>query len=164
MTKQLKKVLALFLAIALCLGAIPFPAFAAKAEPTIDAFSVSTVEVEEPELTSTPEPDDNSSPRGSPESQIQTPIIVLNPDENDHADGTEMIAHQIWPSVTQGDISLLAAIGSSGTLFMWGESLPGGVGTLPTMGEHVGPMPLCAMMIDGNYVAAYCIEHARFVP
>lgn len=72
MTKHLKKTLALLLVIVLCLGTIPFPAFAVGVLPDDDFSSEVIIEPEEPGIVSSPEPESSSSPRGSPRYAFKT--------------------------------------------------------------------------------------------
>ena len=128
MQKVLKRTFALILALMLCLSAMPFSAFAADVQP--DAYVPSEVEAvvepDEPDLTASPDPDGNSSPRGSPEEQEESPAdpdtknldeTSSDPVENELVPGTEFGVDQVWPAVRRMQ-ARSAAYGTSGTS-MW---------------------------------------------
>ena len=171
MQKVLKRTFALILALMLCLSAMPFSAFAADVQP--DAYVPSEVEAvvepDEPDLTASPDPDGNSSPRGSPEEQEESPAdpdtknldeTSSDPVENELVPGTEFGVDQVWPAVRRMQ-ARSAAYGTSGTLYVGDYCFPGGVGTPPTLGEYIGPMPIETMRYGSNNVAAFCIEHEK---
>ena len=160
MQKTLKRIVAFVMAVAICISAMPFSAFAAEIPADVSSAEAVTIEPDEPELTATTEPDDNSSPRGSPDDAGAVVVDgsgldVTEPAEGELAPGTELDVYQVWPAPAQYDTERVSAsVGTNGTLFMWDDCLSGTVGTLPAMNEHVGAMPLCAMMIGDTFVAA----------
>ena len=172
MTKHLKKVLALLLAIVLCLGTVPFPAFAVGVLPDDDFSSEVTIEPEEPDIFSSPAPESSSSPRGSPaptessaapENVSSSAEPANKPDEetDELSPGSELDIYQVWPAMRKAQARAAAGVGTSGTLYVGDYCLPGGVGTPPTLGERIGPTPVETMKFGSNNVAAYCLEHAK---
>lgn len=167
MTKHLKKVLALLLAIVLCLGTIPFPAFAVGVTPDMDISSEVTLTAEEPDITPSPEPESSSSPRGSPASAEPAPYNDPSPsaesddDSEELSPGTELDIYQVWPAARRAQARAAAGVGTSGTLYVGDYCFPSGIGVPPTLGEWIGPTPVETMKFGSNNVAAYCLEHAK---
>ena len=174
MTKNIKRFLALILTLVLCVSMVPAPAFAAEVPPDLTSSEV-LIEPEHPEISPSSESDSSSSPRGSPEDSDETisssaeptveptgtPSPTVEPDEAETS-GTELPITRSWPTAPRK--ARAASFGTNGTLYMGDECCPGGVGTPPTLGKHVGTMSVIAMKYGGKYVAGYCIEQARFVP
>ena len=139
MTKHLKKVLALLLAIVMCLGTVPFPAFAVGVTSDHDFPAEVLIEPEKLDISPSPEPENSSSPRGSP-----APVEAAESDDDSEelAPGTELDIYQVWTAVQQAQVQSDAAYGTSGTLYVGDYCFPGGVGTPPTLGERIGPTPV----------------------
>lgn len=181
MQKTLKRILALILAVMLCLGAMPFSAFAVDAQPD-DAVSSegphskapaeSSPALEEPSpepsAESAPTPENSPTPTVTSE-PTKEPEISPSPSEepttepdDGETSGTELPVTRIWPTSPRKARS--ASFGTNGTLYMGDECCPGGVGTPPTLGKYVGTMSVITMQYGGKHVAGYCLEQARFVP
>ncbi|WP_322173858.1 MSCRAMM family protein [Acutalibacter caecimuris] len=183
----MKRSLALLLAVVLCFSAMPFSAFAAEMAPE-DTSSSEAQPSEAPAESSQPGP--TAEPTGSPEAETSPSPAPENsaapdgdakataepvasaapsaepskdpedPDDPELTPGTELDVDRIWP-VLQRKARSAAAFGTSGTLYVGDYCFPGGVGTPPTLGEYIGPMPIETMRYGSNNVAAFCIEHEK---
>ena len=176
MQKFMKRTLALVLAVMLCLGAMPFSAFAMDTQPDntvtsdsqpseVPAESTQPDETAEPDSSTVPEepisdpsPDVSEEPTEQPEI-TPTPEPEAKPDDSDLIPGTELPITRIWPTAPRK--ARAASFGTNGTLYMGDECCPGGVGTPPTLGEYIGTMSVITMKYGGKHVAGYCLEHEK---
>lgn len=69
--------------------------------------------------------------------------------------------NRVWPALRRAQARAAGKFGTDGTLYVGDYCFPGGVGTPPTLGEYIGPMPIETMRYGSNNVAAFCIEHEK---
>lgn len=175
MQKTLKRTLALILAVMLCLGAMPFSVFAAEmpaAEVSSEAPSSEAPEGSSQPDESTDRTSEESQPDSSPdisdessepqeEDTADTAEPITDPDGSGLAPGTELDMDRVWPALRRAQARAAGKFGTDGTLYVGDYCFPGGVGTPPTLGEYIGPMPIETMRYGSNNVAAFCIEHEK---
>ncbi len=190
MQKMMKRTLALLLAVVLCFGTVPISAFATEIDPneTVsseaqpnEALAESTpeptdapapdaspsptgspapVESEEPGTEPTTEPSESPSPSAEPTADPSSEPTTV-PDDPGLTPGTELDVNRVWPAVRRAMARAAGQYGTNGTLYVGDYCFPGGVGTPPTLGEYIGPMPIETMRYGSNNVAAFCIEHEK---
>ncbi len=107
--------------------------------------------VPSPEVT--PEPSAEPVPASAQEPSSE-------PDNPELTPGTELDIERIWPAIRRAQ-ARAANIGTSGTLYVGDYCFTSEVGVPPTLGEHIGLMPVETMRFGSNDVAAYCLEHAK---
>ena len=183
MQKIMKKSLALLLAVVLCFSAMPFSAFAVEMTPdeTLSSEaqpSEAPAESSQPEPSTAPEtgtessaaPDESAEPTtepaGSPEPSAEPTVEptaepTTGPDDSSLTPGTQLDVNKVWPAVRRAQARAAGKFGTDGTLYVGDYCFPGGVGTPPTLGEYIGPMPIETMRYGSNNVAAFCIEHEK---
>ena len=183
MQKTMKRTLALILAVVLCFSAMPFSAFAVEMTPdeTLSSHAPSSeapAESSQPEPSAAPEtgpessaaPEENAGPTTepaeSPESSSEptaepTAEPTTGPDDSSLIPGTQLDVNKVWPAVRRAQARAAGKFGTDGTLYVGDYCFPGGVGTPPTLGEYIGPMPIETMRYGSNNVAAFCIEHEK---
>ncbi|WP_217959090.1 VaFE repeat-containing surface-anchored protein [Acutalibacter muris] len=185
MQKTMKRTLALILAVVLCFSAMPFSAFAVEMTPdeTLSSHAPSSeapAESSQPEPSAAPEtgpessaaPEESavtstgSSPAPSTEPTAEpaadpTPEPATGSDDSGLTPGTELDMNRVWPALRRAQARAAGKFGTDGTLYVGDYCFPGGVGTPPTLGEYIGPMPIETMRYGSNNVAAFCIEHEK---
>ena len=188
MQKIMKRSLALLLAVVLCFGAMPLSAFATEIDPNetvsseappSEAPSESTPGPDTTESSPAPSPDGSPAPDETPEPSTEpaespNPTAeptaepsaepTTGPDDPYESELTQVDAHQIWPALQRARARAAAGVGAGGVLQMGYYCFKSDVGTLATLGEFVSQMPAKTMLINGTNIAAYCLEHVRFVP
>lgn len=177
----MKRSLALLLAVVLCFSAMPFSAFAVEmtsdetlsseappneaptesSQPEPSAAPESSAGPEENAGTSTkPSPVPSTEPTAEP-TATPTPEPATGPDSSGLTPGTELDMDRVWPAIRRAQARAAGKFGTDGTLYVGDYCFPGGVGTPPTLGEYIGPMPIETMRYGSNNVAAFCIEHEK---
>lgn len=178
MQKIIKRTLALLLAVMLCLGAMPFSAFASEM-PSDDTVSSEAPSSEAPEESGQPDESIDSSAAPEESQPVPDPDLPDEPaeaQEEDTADtaepttgpddlgltpGTELDVNRVWPALRRAQVRAAASYGTSGTLYVGDYCFTESVGTLPTLGESIGLTPIETMRYGSNNVAAYCLEHLK---
>ncbi len=181
MQKTMKLTLALILAVVLCFSAMPFSAFAVEMTPdeTLSSHAPSSeapAESSQPESSAAPEtsPENSAAPEesavtstGSSPAPSTEPTAeptaepTTGPDDSSLTPGTQLDVNKVWPAVRRAQARAAGQFGTDGTLYVGDYCFPGGVGTPPTLGEYIGPMPIETMRYGSNNVAAFCIEHEK---
>lgn len=137
MHKTMKRVIALILAVVLCVSAMPFSAFAVE-ETQIEITSSSS----------------DSVPTAEPEETAE-------PDDPFETEGETVDAYQVWPATPQRAMARAASFGTGGVLQIGYYCFTSAVGVVPTLGEYVSEMPAKTMVVGGTHMAAYCLEHQK---
>ncbi len=170
MHKTLKRTLAIILAVILCLGTVPFSAFAAE-NPTAAEKSAETTTSEPPSESSIPDASASLEETASPGPEVNLSELLETSEENlepspeqvspYETELAQMDAQQIWPALQRAKARAAAGVGTGGVLQMGYYCFKSEVGTLTTLGEYVSQMPAKTMLINGTNVAAYCLEHTK---
>ncbi len=170
MTKNFKRLLALFMTVMLIFSVVPTTVYAAEA-PSEPESAVSSEPPSEATPEPSPEPESSEAPSeaapssesgSEPKSELPAEADAApspEPEDSELTSGTELPVTQIWPAPRRK--ARAATIGTNGTLYMGDECCPGGVGTPPTLGEYIGTMSVITMKYDGKHVAGYCLEHEK---
>lgn len=189
MQKTWKRILALLLALMLCLSALPFSGFAVEGPPD-DTVITEAMPSEAPAESSQPDPsagpdpapqpspEATSSPEDAPEPEgteppmpedippspaepLASPEPPAQPDSPYETELSQVEARQIWPALQRAQTRAAAGVGTAGVLQMGYYCFSANVGTLATLGEFVSQMPAKTMLINGTNIAAYCLEHEK---
>lgn len=173
MTKTFKRFLALLMTVMLIFSVVPTTVFAAEvpSEPESTVSSEAPQEPEPsplPEITPEPsqEPFQGPAPASAPEAAETVepspiPEPSAEPEDTELTPGTELNMDRIWPAIRRAQARAAANIGTSGTLYVGDYCFTSAVGVPPTLGEHIGLMPVETMRFGSNNVAAYCLEHSK---
>ena len=94
MQKNIKRIISLFLALALCFSAIPLSAFAAETSPD---DVVSSEEAEGNYLEESTPPEETPSPEQTAKPQEQ-PEVISEESSPFETEGSEVDVTKIWPS------------------------------------------------------------------
>ena len=170
MTKTFKRFLALLMTVMLIFSVVPTTVFAAEV-PSEPESTVSSEAPQEPEPTPLPEitpepsqePFQGPAPASAPEAAETVepspiPEPSAEPEDTELTPGTELNMDRIWPAIRRAQARAAANIGTSGTLYVGDYCFTSAVGVPPTLGEHIGLMPVETMRFGSNNVAAYCMR------
>ena len=153
MQKNIKRIISLFLALALCFSAIPLSAFAAETSPD---DVVSSEEAEGNYLEESTPPEETPSPEQTAKPQEQ-PEVISEESSPFETEGSEVDVTKIWPSSMRRAAAGLS-VGASSVLKIGYYCFDNEVGTLPTLGLDVYHLPAKTMLSGGTHIAAYCLD------
>ncbi len=154
MQKNIRRIVSLLLAVALCFCSVPMSAFAAEKPGDMPSDVIESEETPAVEPIEDVEPVPEDSVTYAPSEEPEAAPEERSPYETE---GAEIEAVRIWSSPLRRAVEAIS-VGAGSVLKIGYNCFANEVGTLPTLGLAVHNLPGKTMLAGGMHVAAYCLD------